>query len=70
MNLSNQHDIDRALQPDDLFRSNKRLIFLDANMIFIQSEMINDISRLAGSEGLIKQITERAMNGKIDFRKT
>ena len=68
LNLRTSHQVDLALQPDDLFRRNKRLIFLDADKTFIQCEMINEISRLIGSEKEVQQITEQAMNGEIDFR--
>ena len=50
LELRIQHQLDLALQPDDLFRRNKRLIFLDADKTFIQCEMIDEISRIAGSE--------------------
>ena len=68
LELRMQHQLDLALQPDDLFRRNKRLIFLDADKTFIQCEMIDEISRIAGSEDIVKKITSKAMNGEIDFR--
>ena len=68
LELRMQHQLDLALQPDDLFRRNKRLIFLDADKTFIQCEMIDEISRIAGSEEIVKKITSKAMNGEIDFR--
>ena len=68
LELRMQHQLDLALQPDDLFRRNKRLIFLDADKTFIQCEMIDEISRISGSEEIVKKITSKAMNGEIDFR--
>ena len=68
LELRMQHQLDLALQPDDLFRRNKRLIFLDADKTFIQCEMIDEISRIAGSEEIVRKITSKAMNGEIDFR--
>ena len=68
LELRMQHQLDLALQPDDLFRRNKRLIFLDADKTFIQCEMIDEISRIAGSEEIVKKITSKAMNGEINFR--
>ena len=68
LELRMQHQLDLALQPDDLFRRNKRLIFLDADKTFIQCEMIDEISRIAGSEEIVQKITSKAMNGEIDFR--
>ena len=36
-------------------------------MTFIQCEMINDMSYLAGKEAEVAEITHRAMDGKINF---
>ena len=47
LELKSEFQLDFSLQSDDLFRRNKRLIFLEADMTFIQCEMINDMSRLA-----------------------
>ena len=70
LELRMQHQLDLALQPDNLFRRNKRLIFLDADKTFIQCEMIDEISRLAGSEEKVRKITTQAMNGELDFRES
>ena len=67
LELKSEYQLDLALQADDLFRRNKRLIFLDADMTFIQCEMINDMSLLAGKEAEVAEITHRAMDGKINF---
>ncbi|HBL56365.1 MAG TPA: phosphoserine phosphatase SerB, partial [Deltaproteobacteria bacterium] len=40
---------------------------LDADMTFIQCEMINDMSRLAGKEAEVAEITQQTMDGKIQF---
>ena len=68
LELKSEFQLDFSLQSDDLFRRNKRLIFLDADMTFIQCEMINDMSRLAGKETEIAEITNRAMDGEINFK--
>ena len=44
------------------------MIFLDADMTFIQCEMFNDVSRLSGIETEIAEITNRAMDGEINFK--
>ena len=44
------------------------MIFLDADMTFVQCEMINDMSRLARKETEIADITNRAMDGEINFK--
>ena len=50
LELKSEYQLDLALQADDLFRRNKRLIFMDADMTFIICEMIYDMSYLAGKE--------------------
>ncbi len=67
LELKSEYQLDLALQDDDLFRRNKRLIFMDADMTFIQCEMINDMSRLAGNEAEVTKITQRAMDGELQF---
>ena len=68
MEMKSEFQFDLALQADDLFLRNKRLIILDADMTFIQCEMINDISLLAGKETEVAAITDRAMRGKVKFK--
>ncbi len=67
LELKSEYQLDLALQDDDLFRRNKRLIFMDADMTFIQQEMIDEMSKLAGKEAEVAKITLRAMNGEIQF---
>lgn len=65
--LHQQHQVDFALQPESIFRRHKRLIVFDADMTFIQCEIINEMSRLAGCEAEVAALTEEAMRGKLDF---
>jgi phosphoserine phosphatase len=67
LELKSEYQLDLALQDDDLFRRNKRLIFMDADMTFIQQEMIDEMSKLAGKEAEVEKITRLAMNGEIQF---
>lgn len=60
--------IDFALQRDDVFRRNKRLIVFDADMTFIQCEVIDELGKRAGVEQEIAAITHRAMEGELDFQ--
>ena len=63
LELKSEYQLDLALQNDGLFRRNKRLIFMDADMTFIQQEMIDEMSKLAGKEAEVAKITLRSMNG-------
>ena len=61
--------VDIAIQEDTMFRRNKRLIVMDADMTFLQCEVIDEIGKIAGVEGEMKAITQKAMAGNIDFKK-
>ncbi len=60
--------VDIAIQEDTMFRRNKRLIVMDADMTFLQCEVIDEMGRLAGVEDQMKAITQEAMAGNIDFQ--
>jgi phosphoserine phosphatase len=60
--------VDIAIQEDTLFRRNKRLIVMDADMTFLQCEVIDEMGKLAGVENEMKAITQKAMAGKMDFK--
>lgn len=59
--------VDIAVQEDTLFRRNKRLIVLDADMTFLQCEVIDELGKVAGVGPELAAITERAMEGELDF---
>lgn len=60
-------DVDIAVQEDTLFRRNKRLIVFDADMTFLQCEVIDELGKLAGVGEQLAEITHQAMNGDLDF---
>lgn len=57
-----------AVQRDGPFRRNKRLICLDVDSTFIQMEVIDELARLADCGERVAAITERAMQGELDFQ--
>lgn len=66
--FKDRYRLDAALQPDTPYRTNMRLIVFDADMTFIQCEIINEISKLCGKSAEVEAITHRAMNGELDFQ--
>lgn len=60
--------VDMAVQRDGPFRRNKRLICLDVDSTFIRMEVIDELARLAGCGEQVAAITERAMQGELDFQ--
>jgi phosphoserine phosphatase len=63
------HQVDIAVQEDSLFRRNKRLIVMDADMTFLQCEVIDKLGEMAGVEQEMKEITHQAMSGNMSFPK-
>ncbi|HJO01066.1 MAG TPA: phosphoserine phosphatase SerB [Nitrospinaceae bacterium] len=59
--------VDIAVQEDTLFRRNKRLIVFDADMTFLQCEVIDELGKMAGVGDRMEAITRSAMNGELDF---
>ncbi|APG28680.1 phosphoserine phosphatase SerB [Syntrophotalea acetylenivorans] len=60
--------IDIAVQKENLYRRAKRLVVLDMDSTLIQIEVIDELARLAGVGEQVAGITERAMNGELDFQ--
>jgi phosphoserine phosphatase len=60
--------VDIAVQEDTMFRRNKRLIVFDADMTFLQCEIIDELGKIAGVGSRMREITHRAMNGELDFK--
>jgi phosphoserine phosphatase len=60
--------VDIAVQEDTMFRRNKRLIVFDADMTFLQCEIIDELGKIAGVGNRMEAITQRAMNGELDFK--
>lgn len=59
--------VDIAMQKESLYRRNKRLVVMDMDSTLIQAEVIDELARLAGVGREVARITERAMNGELDF---
>ncbi len=59
--------VDIAVQKESLYRRAKRLVVMDMDSTLIQIEVIDELARLAGVGTEVAAITERAMNGELDF---
>ena len=59
--------IDVAVQPKGLPRRALRVMVLDVDRTLVQNEMIDEIAELAGVGPEVAEITERAMQGELDF---
>ena len=61
-------NLDVVIQPYSSFERGKRLIVFDMDSTIVNAEIINEISKYAGVEDKVKEITEKAMRGEIDFK--
>lgn len=58
---------DIAIQADDMYRRNRRMIAFDMDSTLIQTEVIDELARRHGVVDKVAAITEAAMNGELDF---
>ncbi len=68
MALTSQHDIDIAFQEDTAYRRHRRLVAFDMDSTLIQTEVIDELAKLAGVGEQVQAITEAAMRGELDFQ--
>jgi phosphoserine phosphatase len=58
---------DVSLQRESLYRRSKRLVVLDMDSTLIRIEVIDELARAAGVGTEVARITERAMQGEMDY---
>lgn len=68
LRIANEMDIDIAFQQDNAFRRNRRLVVFDMDSTLIDAEVIDELAHRAGVGEQVSTITERAMQGEIDFK--
>lgn len=59
---------DVVVQEEDVFQRPKRLIVFDVDSTLIDIEVIDELAKAAGVSEKVKGITQKAMNGEIDFK--
>jgi phosphoserine phosphatase len=60
--------LDISLRNDNIFSRPKRVIVFDCDSTIIQQEVIDEMAKAAGVDQVVKEITNQAMNGDIDFQ--
>lgn len=58
---------DVSLQRESLYRRSKRLVVMDMDSTLIRIEVIDELARAAGVGEAVSKITERAMQGEMDY---
>ena len=70
MSLSQKLNYDISLQEDTIYRRSRRLICFDMDSTLIKTEVIDELADRAGVGKEVREITEAAMRGEIDFKES
>ncbi len=70
LKLSTKLSIDIAVQEDNAYRRNRRLVCFDMDSTLIEQEVIDELAIEAGVGEQVAEITERAMSGQLDFKQS
>ncbi|KHF77120.1 Phosphoserine phosphatase [Acinetobacter sp. neg1] len=70
LSLSGELNIDVAVQEDNAYRRNRRLVCFDMDSTLIEQEVIDELALEAGVGEQVAEITERAMLGELDFQQS
>jgi len=70
LDVSHELGVDIAIQVDDVYRRNRRMVAFDMDSTLIQTEVIDELAAEAGVGDEVAAITERAMNGELDFEQS
>ncbi len=62
-----EQGVDVSLQVDNIFRRSRRLICFDMDSTLIETEVIDELADRAGVGDKVREITESAMRGELDF---
>ncbi|HEV2781952.1 MAG TPA: phosphoserine phosphatase SerB [Actinophytocola sp.] len=65
--VSGRVGLDIAVEREGLTRRAKRLVVFDVDSTLIQGEVIEMLAARAGAEDRVREITEAAMRGEVDF---
>ena len=67
LQVANDLGVDIAFQEDDVYRRTRRLVCFDMDSTLIEAEVIDELAAAAGVGEQVSAITERAMQGELDF---
>ena len=65
-----QQRVDVAVQGVGLLRHGRRLVVLDVDSTLVQGEVIDLLAERAGVADRVREVTERAMRGELDFERS
>lgn len=70
LSITRNDEVDLAVQADDLYRRNRRLIVFDMDSTLIQCEVMDELAKRAGVGDEVAAVTAAAMRGELDFNES
>lgn len=70
LDVAAAESVDIAIQEDNIFRRNRRLVAFDMDSTLLQVEVIDELAKLHGVGDQVAAITEAAMRGEMDFNES
>lgn len=70
LEVANELGVDIAFQEDNKYRRTRRLVAFDMDSTLIEAEVIDELAAAAGVGEQVSEITELAMQGKLDFKQS
>jgi phosphoserine phosphatase len=67
LRISHETELDVAIQEDNIYRRNRRLVCFDMDSTLIAAEVIDELAAAAGVGPQVRALTAAAMNGELDF---
>ncbi|MBW1616268.1 MAG: phosphoserine phosphatase SerB [Deltaproteobacteria bacterium] len=66
--FSENTGLDVSLSDNSSFKKEKKVVIFDCDSTIIKEEIIDELAKAAGADKDVKEITDRAMNGELDFK--
>lgn len=70
LEIASELGVDIAFQKDDVYRRTRRLVAFDMDSTLIETEVIDELAHAAGAGQQVAEITEKAMQGELDFKQS
>ncbi len=68
--VSKETGMDVIFQPESTFKKRKKVIVFDMDSTIVDGEVIDEMARLAGVKEEVAAMTERGMEGKMDYARS
>ena len=66
--FSENTGLDVSLSDNSSFKKEKKVVIFDCDSTIIKEEIIDELAKAAGADKYVKEITDRAMSGELDFK--